>query len=106
MHCYLNSIGSAVIIETLHRPSEYNEEEIEEKQIDFDGTIESNSVILRNALDRLQKYYGIQMIPITKSELNNPEFEGLPISEAQAFILNGNIYINTDVATIDAPIHE
>jgi hypothetical protein len=44
------------------------------------------------------------MIPITKSELsNNPEFEGIPA--AQAFILNGNIYINTDSATIDAPIH-
>ena len=46
------------------------------------------------------------MIPITKSELNNPAFEGLPVSEAQAFILNGNIYVNTDSATVDAPIHE
>ena len=105
LEVHLNSIGSAVIVETLHRPSEYNDEEVEEKEIDFDGSRESNSVILRDALNRLQKYYGIQMIPITKSELsNNPEFEGIPA--AQAFILNGNIYINTDSATIDAPIHE
>lgn len=106
LEVHLNPLGSAVMVETLHRPSEYNEEEVEEKQIDFDGSRESNSVILRNALNRLQKYYGIQMIPITKSELNSPEFENLPVSEAQAFILNGNIYVNTDSATVDAPIHE
>ena len=28
------------------------------------------------------------------------------ISQAKAFIYNGNIYINTDNATIDSPIHE
>lgn len=106
LEVHLNPLNSAVIVETLHRPTEYNEDEIEEKSIDFDGSRESNSVILRNALDRLQKYYGIQMIPITKSELNSPAFEGLPVSEAQAFILNGNIYVNTDSATVDAPIHE
>lgn len=106
LEVHLNPLNSAVIVETLHRPTEYNEDEIEEKSINFDGSRESNSVILRNALDRLQKYYGIQMIPITKSELNSPTFEGLPVSEAQAFILNGNIYVNTDSATVDAPIHE
>ena len=106
LEVHLNPLNSAVIVETLHRPTEYSEDEIEEKSIDFDGSRESNSVILRNALDRLQKYYGIQMIPITKSELNSPTFEGLPVSEAQAFILNGNIYVNTDSATVDAPIHE
>lgn len=106
LEVHLNPLNSAVIVETLHRPTEYNEDEIEEKSINFDGSRESNSVILRNALDRLQKYYGIQMIPITKSELNSPVFEGLPVSEAQAFILNGNIYVNTDSATVDAPIHE
>ena len=106
LEIHLNQIGEAVVIETLHRPTEYNEEEIEEKVIDFDGSRESNSIIIRDALDRLQKYYGIQMIPITKQELENPEFENIPVSQAQAFILNGNIYINTDIATIDAPIHE
>ena len=106
LEVHLNPLNSAVIVETLHRPTEYNEDKIEKKSIDFDGSRESNSVILRSALDRLQKYYGIQMIPITKSELNSPAFEGLPVSEAQAFILNGNIYVNTDSATVDAPIHE
>lgn len=106
LEVHLNQIGKSVIVETLHRPSEYNDKEFEEKSIDFDNSRESNSLVLRNALDRLQKYYGIKMIPITKSELSNPEFNGLPVSEAHAFILNGNIYVNTDVASVDAPIHE
>ena len=106
LEIHLNQIGEAVVVEILHRPTEYNEEEIEEKVINFDGSRESNSVIIRDALDRLQKYYGIQIIPITKQELENPEFGNIPVSQAQAFILNGNIYVNTDTATIDAPIHE
>jgi hypothetical protein len=36
----------------------------------------------------------------------DPQFQNLPIFQAEAFIFNGNIYINTDKATIDAPIHE
>lgn len=96
----LNQIGDAVIVKVEHRPTEYVEEEISPKSIDFDKTRESNSLILREALNRLQKYYGVQTIAITNSEL--PE----GFAEAQAFIKDGNIYINTDKATIDSPIHE
>lgn len=107
LEIHLNQIGDSVAIETLHRPSEYDEIEEYERDIDFDGTTESNAVVLGNALDRLQKYYGISMIPITTQQLSeDPQFQNLPIFQAEAFIFNGNIYINTDKATIDAPIHE
>ena len=107
LEIHLNQIGDSVTIETLHRPSEYNDIEEYERDIDFDGTTESNAVVLGNALDRLQKYYGISMIPITTQQLSeDPQFQNLPIFQAEAFIFNGNIYINTDKATIDAPIHE
>lgn len=111
LEIHLNQIGDAVLVETLHRPTEYNvSDNISSKNsqntIEFDGTRESNSVILRKALDKLRRYYGIQMIPITKDELMSDQFKGLPVSEASAFILNGNIYINTDKASIDSPIHE
>lgn len=96
----LNQIGDAVIVEVLHRPSEYVDEEIEPKSIEFDGSRESNSIIIRDALNRLQTYYGVQTIPITNSELEDG------FAEAQAFIKDGNIYVNTDKATIDSPIHE
>ena len=107
LEIHLNQIGDSVTIETLHRPSEYNDIEEYERDIDFDGTTESNAVVLGNALDRLQKYYGISMIPVTTQQLSeDPQFQNLPIFQAEAFIFNGNIYINTDKATIDAPIHE
>ena len=107
LEIHLNQIGDSVTIETLHRPSEYDDIEEYERDIDFDGTTESNAVVLGNALDRLQKYYGISMIPITTQQLSeDPQFQNLPIFQAEAFIFNGNIYINTDKATIDAPIHE
>ena len=107
LEIHLNQIGDSVTIETLHRPSEYDDIEEYERDIDFDGTTESNAVVLGNALDRLQKYYGISMIPVTTQQLSeDPQFQNLPIFQAEAFIFNGNIYINTDKATIDAPIHE
>ena len=107
LEIHLNQIGDSITIETLHRPSEYNDIEEYERDIDFDGTTESNAVVLGNALDRLRKYYGISMIPVTTQQLSeDPQFQNLPIFQAEAFIFNGNIYINTDKATIDAPIHE
>lgn len=107
LEIHLNQIGDSIIVETLHRPSEYDDVEEYERDITFDGTTESNAVILGNALDRLQKYYGISMIPITTQQLSeDPQFQNLPIFQAEAFIFNGNIYINTDKAAIDAPIHE
>ena len=107
LEIHLNQIGDSVTVETLHRPSEYDDIEEYERDIDFDGTTESNAVVLGNALDRLQKYYGISMIPVTTQQLSeDSQFQNLPIFQAEAFIFNGNIYINTDKATIDAPIHE
>ena len=44
---------------------------------------------------------------LTNSELNNPEWEQVVGPHlAKAFIYNGNIYVNTDIATIDSPLHE
>lgn len=100
LEVHLNQIGNAVLVETLHRPSEYLEEEIIPTSVDFDSSRESNSVILRDSLNRLQKYYGIQTEAVTTQELS----EGF--SEAKAFIKDGKIYINTDKATIDSPVHE
>lgn len=100
LEVHLNRIGNTVTVETLHRPTAYLGEEITPTSIDFDNTRESNSIILRDSLNRLQKYYGIQTNAVSISEL--PE----GFSEAKAFIKDGQIYINTDKATIDSPVHE
>lgn len=100
LEIHLNQIGDSVLVNVEHRPTEYIEEDINPKSIEFDKSRESNSIILRESLNRLQKYYGIQTVAITNSEL--PE----NFAEIPAFIKDGTIYINTDKATIDSPIHE
>lgn len=43
---------------------------------------------------------------MSTSELNRAGFSDAINNGAVSFISNGEIYINTDVATVDAPIHE
>lgn len=59
-------------------------------------------------LDRLEEYYGIVFHRITTEDLENDELtEYVPNAQAtNAFILNGEIYINVENSRSDAPIHE
>ena len=105
LEVHFTQIGDSVLIDIKHRPTEYTDVLEINRDIDFDES--NNSIIIEDALDRLQKYYGINMIPITSEQLSSdPEFQNLPVHQLEAFIYNGNIYINTDIATVDAPIHE
>lgn len=71
-----------------------------------DGNIRINK--LEALLDRLSDLYGIKFNRVTSSELRLRNFkEVIPdATRVNAFILNGEIYINTDNASDDAPIHE
>lgn len=65
-------------------------------------------LVMSNALNKLASLYGITFNEVTDAELNSDQWAGL-IPDAQsvnAFVYNGQIYINTDRANIDAPIHE
>lgn len=65
------------------------------------SNVTPRSVII-NIADKLDKYYGIKFIPTTTVEL-----ESLGVTDlSKSFILNNNIYVNTDLATLDSPIHE
>lgn len=74
-------------------------------QIDED-IVQNNSIEL--VLDRLEELYGIKFNRITTDELKHDNYKDLirNVYGVHAFILNGEIYINTDNATLDAPIHE
>lgn len=63
---------------------------------------------LEALLDRLSDLYGIRFNRVTSSELRLGNFKELipDATRVNAFILNGEIYINTDNASDDAPIHE
>lgn len=97
-------VGVTFILDTAivgmkQRPTFYNEWESSPNTPNTNLT--PRSVII-NVADKLDKYYGIKFIPTTTAEL-----EQLGVRElAKSFILNNNIYVNTDLATLDSPIHE
>lgn len=64
--------------------------------------------VLRQSLNKFQTLYGINIIPVTNDELETNKWKGV-VSDSKtvnAFVYNGNIYVNTDIANIDAPVHE
>ncbi len=88
------------IVNINRRPSEYHIKESE--QFETSQNI-NQSVVFNQMFDKLRTLYGIKLIPITDQELDQyvPD-----IKNVSAFVHEGNIYINTDQADIDAPIHE
>ena len=71
-------------------------------------TITKEKQALVTIFDKLRKLYGINIHNVTIADLvNDPKFKDVTDAKhTNAFILNGDIYINMDVADIDAPIHE
>lgn len=96
------------IVEITKRPSSYTLKNKVDVEVDSSVTPHKSSAVLNSMVGKLNKLYGTGFIPITIAELNSEEWKGLiPESKlAKAFVYNGNIYINTDVASIDSPIHE
>lgn len=67
----------------------------------------NNMVYFNSVIDKLQDLYGIKIIPITNKELSSDEWQNVVgVNQVKAFVYNGNIYVNTDIATIDSPLHE
>ena len=92
-------ILDSAIVGIKQRPTFYNEQD--NFSIIPDTNLTPRSVII-NIADKLDKYYGIKFIPVTTVELDSLGVKEL----SKSFILNNNIYINTDLATLDSPIHE
>lgn len=97
----ITDIDGTAIFEIERRPSIYRVGDTPYRVNAISKT--QKSAALTEALFRMQKLYGIKIIPITSKD----EFpEELNVSQSKAFIYNGNIYINTDLASVDSPIHE
>ena len=96
----ITDINGVSIFEIKPRPSEYR---IGSTPYSITATNDSQVQCgIIDSLDKMRKYYGINIIPITSDD----DFPGLNVSGAKAFINNGNIYVNIDNAGIDSPIHE
>ena len=74
-----------------------------------DSTSPSRNVgVFNSILEKLANLYGINFIGITNGELSSEQWNGI-VDDAKttnAFIYNGDIYINMDNSSIDAPLHE
>lgn len=74
-----------------------------------DSTSSSRNVgVFNSILEKLANLYGINFISITNGELSSEQWKGV-VDDAKttnAFVYNGNIYINIDNSSIDAPLHE
>lgn len=92
------------IVEITKRPN--TQEDLSEDVYEQDAEI-NNAVLMMQTIDKLQDLYGINIKYISNSELNSEEWQQVPgVQSAKAFIFNGDIYVNTDNATIESPLHE
>lgn len=98
----ISTIGDTSRVFITQRPNQYSE------NIGVSSNEDINSFqYFNDIIDKLQTLYGINIIPITNQELNAPEWQNIAgKSQVKAFIYNGDIYINTDIATVDSPVHE
>ena len=101
-------LGDIAIIKTKKRPNQW--ESVYKGGIKIISKLSptENSAIIIDMLDRLAKFYNIQFKQITNAELASDQWKGKVIDSRGigAFIYNNDIYINTDNANLDAPIHE
>lgn len=95
-------IQEEAIVDIVHRPTTNNFEEVE----NIEHNIDNSFTIFNKSLMKLANLYGIQFNEVTDAELNSDQWNNLISSSVNAFVYNGQIYINTDRANIDAPIHE
>lgn len=96
-------IQNEAFVDIEHRPTDSNFDinpvQVDSKPNDYD--------IFNNALIKLSSLYGIKFNGITDAELNSELWQDVPgVSDANAFIYNGEIYINLNKSSVDAPLHE
>lgn len=110
---YMNVLRKPIELESiLNNRGEYIIRKVQNSQSiqKSNDEIKSNSVAdnLEPMLDRLEELYGISFKRITNDEIRNSNLsQYVPdATQVNAFILNGEIYINMDNAKVDAPIHE
>jgi hypothetical protein len=95
-------LDKEALVKVEHRPTDTNMKE--NPIVDID----KNKQAIVPIFNKLATLYGIKFHNVTIEDLiRNPKFKDIiDAKHINAFILDGEIYINMDVADIDAPIHE
>lgn len=97
-------LNKTAIVDIKERPSIFKY--VESPQNDFDFV--DSPIFITNALDKMAKTMGIKINHMSYDRMKQEGLvEQVPdAATANAFIFNGNVYINTDLASTDAKIHE
>lgn len=104
----LSEVSGITIVDIKPRPSAFIDELQEDIEVDLEVSPERNLAVLKSMCSKLERLYGIHFNLMDTESL---EKSGLHTAVANSqliagFVYNGEIYINTDVASIDTPIHE
>lgn len=100
----ITPIEKEAIVDIVHKPISSN---FEVNPVEVDSIINSY-MVFDKSLEKLANLYGIKFNRITDAELTTPDWQEVApeVSSANAFVYNGEIYINTDRSSVDAPLHE
>lgn len=100
----ITPIEKEAIVDIVHKPVSNN---FEVNPVEVDSIINSY-MVFDKSLEKLANLYGIKFNRITDAELTTPDWQEVApeVSSANAFVYNGEIYINTDRSSVDAPLHE
>ena len=99
--------GETTIVDIKHRASVYNKVNDKPVEVNPDVTKQQGSAAIVSMLQKLQKQYGININYLSQDELNEKFGKIIPdLNLVNGFVYQGDIYINTDIAKINSPIHE
>lgn len=97
-------LNKTAIVDIKERPSLFKYVETPLKDFDF----VDSAIFITTSLEKMAKTMDIKIRPIS---IEGMESEGIlkqvpDANQAAAFVFNGDIYVNTDIASVDAKIHE
>lgn len=97
-------LNKTAIIDSKRRPSLFEYVESPKNDLDF----VDSAMFITNSLEKMAQTMGIG---IKHLSIEGMRAEGIldaipDAGQASAFIFNGDVYVNTDVATVDSKIHE
>lgn len=99
-------IDYSVIDDQIHLSINNRPNPFDFKQTDAKVITEDSKIFIEQQLERLAKCYNIKTISVTTNEAKNILGDIPQVNQASAFIYNGQVYINSDIADIYSPTHE
>lgn len=97
-------LNKTAIVDIKERPSLFKYVETPTNDFNF----VDSSMFITSSLEKMAKTMGINIKPMSRAGLESSGIlQQIPdANQASAFIFNGDIYVNTDLASVDAKVHE